>query len=85
MLQLIAYVHKRGRIFDKFIADIIRITTSEVSNECTRQVLTSPCAQVCTAEQMGEVEFLDINHYTTTEYDFGFVTKDFVKPSLEAM
>jgi len=36
--------------------------------------------QACTADQKGEVEFLDVNHFITTDDDFGFVTKDFVKP-----
>jgi len=27
------------------------------------------------------MEFPDVNHCTTTEDDFGFVTKDFVKPT----
>jgi len=35
--------------------------------------------QVCTEEQMAEVDFLGINHCMTTEDDFGFVTKDFVE------
>ena len=37
----------------------------------------------CTAEKTGEVEFLDVNHCVTIEDDFGFVTKDFVKPTVE--
>jgi len=39
--------------------------------------------QACTTEKIGEVEFLDVNHYATTEDDFGFVTEDFVKPTVE--
>ena len=39
--------------------------------------------QACTAEKTGEVEFLDVNHCAATEDDFGFVTKDFVKPTAE--
>ena len=39
--------------------------------------------QACTAEKTGEVEFLDVNHCVTIEDDFGFVTKDFVKPTAE--
>ena len=39
--------------------------------------------QACTAEKTGEVEFLDVNHCVTIEDDFGFVTKDFVKPTGE--
>ena len=31
----------------------------------------------------GEVEFLDVNHCVTVEDNFGFVTKDFVKPTAE--
>jgi len=31
----------------------------------------------------GELEFLDVNHCITTDDDFGFVTKDFVKPIAE--
>jgi len=38
--------------------------------------------QACTAEKTGEVEFL-VNHCVTIEDDFGFVTKDFVKPTAE--
>jgi len=32
---------------------------------------------------MGEVEFLHINHCITTKDEFGFVIKDFVKPTME--
>ena len=39
--------------------------------------------QACTAENTGEVEFLDVNHCVTIEDDFGFVTKDFVKHTAE--
>ena len=39
--------------------------------------------QACIAEKTGEVEFLDVNHCVTIEDDFGFVTKDFVKPTAE--
>jgi len=39
--------------------------------------------QACTAEKTGEVEFLDVNHCATIEDDFGFVTKDFLKPTAE--
>ena len=39
--------------------------------------------QACTADQKGEVGFLDVNHCITTDDDFGFVTKDFVKPTAE--
>jgi len=37
--------------------------------------------QACTAEKTEEVEFLDVNHCVTIEDDFGFVTKDFLKPT----
>ena len=66
--------------------------TSKLSNENIRQALTSEFAnssleltfrQACTADQKGEVEFLDVNHCITTDVDFGFVTKDFVKPTAE--
>jgi len=43
--------------------------------------LTFP--QVCTAHQKGEVEFLDVNHCISPDDDFGFVTKDFIKPTAE--
>jgi len=33
------------------------------------------------AEQTGEIEFLDVNHCITTDDDFGFVAKEFVKPT----
>jgi len=32
--------------------------------------------QACTAEQVGEVEFLDVNRCITFEHDFWFATKD---------
>jgi len=63
---------------------------SKLSNENIRQALTSAFAnsgleptfrQACTADQNGEVEFLDVNHCITTDDDF--VTKDFVKPTAE--
>ena len=68
------------------------ISASEVSNERIRQALTSAFKnsgmeltfrQACTAEKTGEVEFLDVNHRVTIADDFGFVTKDFVKPTAE--
>ena len=71
---------------------IISISASEISNERIRQALTSAfensgleltLRQACTAEKTGEVEFLDVNHCVTIEDDFGFVTKDFVKPTAE--
>ena len=37
--------------------------------------------QACTADKTGGVAFLDVNHCVTFEDDFGFVTKDFVKPT----
>jgi len=37
--------------------------------------------QACTAEDMGEVEFLDVNiHCMPTEDDFGHVIKNLVNP-----
>ena len=38
----------------------------------------SLCVSLC-----GEVEFLDVNHCLTIADDFGFVTRDFVKPAAE--
>jgi len=82
----------RQTLFRRFIDDIIWISASEISNEHIRQALTSAFEnsgleltfrQACTAEKTGEVEFLDINHCVTIEDDFGFVTKDFVKPTAE--
>ena len=67
-------------------------SASEISNERIRQTLTSAFEnsgleltfrQACTAEKTGEVEFLDVNHCVTIEDNFGFVTKDFVKPTAE--
>ena len=81
-----------AELFRRFIDDIIWISASEISNERIRQALTSAFEnrgleltfrQACTAENTGEVEFLDVNHCVTTEVDFGFVTKDFVKPTAE--
>jgi len=60
------------------------MTASETSNERIRQALTSAFAQsglelkyrqVCTADQTGEVELLDVNYNMIAEYDSGFVTK----------
>ena len=74
----------------KNIDDIIWISASEISNERIRQALTSAFEnsgleltfrQACTAEKTGEIEFLDVNHCVPIEDDFGFVTKDFVKPT----
>jgi len=40
--------------------------------------------QACTADQKREVEFLHVNDcIITTDDDFGFVTKGFVKPTAE--
>ena len=92
ILQPIADVLNEAELFRRFIDDIIWISASEISNERIRQALTSAFAnsgleltlqQACTAEKTGEVEFLDVNHCVTIEDDFGFVTKDFVKPTAE--
>jgi len=89
ILQPIADVLNEAELFCRFIDDIIWISTSEISNECIRQALTSAFEnsgleltfrQACTAEKTGKVEFLDVNHCVTIEDDFGFVTKDFVNP-----
>jgi len=67
-------------------------TVSETSNKHIRQALTSAFDnrglqltfhQTCKAYQAGEVEFLDGNHWITSEDDYGFVTKDLVKPTSE--
>jgi len=39
--------------------------------------------QACTADQKGEVKFLDVNHCITIDDDFSFVTKNFVKLTAE--
>ena len=39
--------------------------------------------QAWSAEKTGEDEFLDVSLCVTIEDDFGFVTKDFVKPTAE--
>ena len=95
ILQPIAGVLHEAELFRRFIEDIIWIATSESSNENIQQALTSAVAnsgleltfcQACTADQKGEVEFVDandVNHCITTDEDFGFVTKDFVKPTVE--
>jgi len=92
ILQPIADVLNEAELFRRFIDDIIWISALEISNERILQALTSafensglelPFRQACTAEKTGEVEFLDVNHCVTIEDDFGFVTKDFVKPTAE--
>ena len=79
-----------AELFRRFVDDIIWISASEISNERIRQALTSAFEnsgleltfrQACTAEKTGEIEFLDVNHCVPIEDDFGFVTKDFVKPT----
>ena len=37
--------------------------------------------QICTNDNSGSVEFLDVNHCIAADTVFGFVTKDFVKPT----
>ena len=83
---------REAELFRRFIDDIIWIARSKSSNESIRQALTSAFAnsgleltfrQACTADQKGEVEFLDVNHRITTDGYFGFVTKDFMKPTAE--
>ena len=37
--------------------------------------------QICTNDDSGSVEFLDVNHCTAADSVFGFVTKDFVNPT----
>ena len=92
ILQPIADVLNEAELFRRIIDDINWISASEISNECIRQALTSAFEnsgleltfqQACTAEKTGEVEFLDVNHCVTIEDDFDFVTKDFVKPTVE--
>jgi len=92
LLQPIADVLNEAELFRRFIDDIIWISASEISNERIRQALTSAFEnssleltfrQACTTEKTGKVEFLDVNHCVTIEDDFGFVTKDFVKPTAE--
>jgi len=92
ILQPIADVLNEAELFRRFIDDITWISASEISNARIRQALTSAFessgleltfGQTCTAEKTGEVEFLDVNHCVTIEDDFGFVTKDFVKPTAE--
>jgi len=88
--QPIADVLNETELFRRLI--VIWISASEISNEGIRQALTSACAssgleltfrQACTAKKTGEVEFLGVNHCVTIEDDFGFVSKDFVKPTAE--
>jgi len=90
ILQPIAGVIREAELFRRFIDDIICIARSESSNESIWQALTSAFAnsgleltfrQACTADQKGEVQFLDSNHRVTTDNDFRFVTKDFIKPT----
>jgi len=92
ILQPIADVLNEAELFRRFIDDIIWISASEISNERIRQALTSAFEnsgleltfrQTCTAKQKGKVEFLDVNQCVTIEDDFGFVTKDFVKPTVK--
>jgi len=84
VLQLIAGVLREAEFFRRFVDDAIRIATSASSNEGIRQALTSAFSnsgleltlrQACTANQKGDVEFLDVNHSIITGDDFGFVTK----------
>jgi len=92
ILQPIAGVLREAELFRRFTDDIIWIARSQSSNESIRQALTSAFAnsgleltfrQACTADQKGEVEFLDVNHCITADDDFGFVTKYFIKPTAE--
>ena len=72
-----------GKLFRRFIDDIIWITATETSNQRIPQTLTSALAQsglelmlrqACKAEQTNEVEFLHVNHCISVEDDFGLVT-----------
>ena len=92
ILQPIADVLNETELFCRFIDVIIWISASETSNERIRQALTSAFEksgleltfrQACTVEKTSEVEFLDVSHCVTIEDDFGFATKDFVKPTAE--
>jgi len=89
--KLVVVLHEAA-LFRRFIDDLIWVATSQLSNESIRQSLSSAFAnsglelmfcQACTANQKDEVEFLDVNHCITTDNDFSFVTKDFVKPTAE--
>ena len=90
--QPIADVLNEAELFRRFIDDIMWISASETSNERIRRApissfensgLELTFRQACTTEKIGEVEFLGVNHCVTIEDDFGFVTKDFVKPTAE--
>jgi len=37
--------------------------------------------QICTNDDSGSIEFLDVNHCIAADSVFGFVTKDFIKPT----
>ena len=81
-----------AELFRRFDDDVIWISASEISHGRIRQALTSgfpnsgfklTFRQSCTAEKTGEAEFLDVSHCVTFDDDFGFVTKDFLKPPAE--
>ena len=92
ILYTIAGVLHEAELFCRFTNYLIWIARSESSNESIWKALTLAFAnsgleitfhQACTANQMGDVEFLDVNNCRTTDDDFGFVTKYFTKPTAE--
>ena len=90
ILQPIADILEQIELFCRFIDDIVWITDSESTNICIRSALYTvyknnglklTFRQICTNDDSGSVEFLDVNHCIAADSVFGFVTKDFVKPT----
>ena len=88
ILQLIADILEQTQLFCRFIDDIVQITDSESTNFGIRTALKSvfknnglelTFRQICTNDDSGSVEFLDVNHCIAADSVFGFVAKDFVK------
>jgi len=85
-------VLNEAELFRRLIDDMSWISASKLLNGRIRQALASAFAnssleltlrQACAAEQTNEVEYLDVNQGINTADDFGFVTKDFAKPTAE--
>ena len=90
ILQPIADILEQTELFCRFIDNIVWITDSESTNIGIRSALNTvfknnglelTFQQICTNDDSGSVEFLDVNHCIAADSVFGFVTNDLVKPT----
>ena len=88
--QPIADILEQTELICRFIDNIVWIADSESTNIGIRSALNTvfknnglelTFRQICTNDDSGSAEFLDVNHCIAADSVFSFVTKDFVKPT----